>query len=529
MSKIAQYLNEHVLGEVSNLASLRAAYSRDGSVFEITPEIVVFPKVTNDVRKVARFSWQLAEKGHVLSLTPRGLGTDTTGGAIGSGIVIDLARHLNSILYVSTKDKQRIVHVQPGVTLGTLHETLKWHGITLGAYTPDVADMTVGGAIAAGVVGRSSGKYGTVADSIERMEVVLANGDLMETGRIAKRELSRKKGEQTLEGEIYRQIDGIIDDNAELIATLSSDNDNIGYRIDKVKQKDGSFDLTPLFVGSQGTLGIISEVVLDTHFYSDDESVCVVVCETKEEAHDITDMLKQLDPTTLEIIDGAYYQAARARGKRFMFDTDGELVFASLIYASFDEFSDKARSKKLKKAEKLLAKRSTSIYTSEEHRLDDLYALRDVEQAVALPLRIDETLVPVCDGAYIPTERIEEFTSLAGTLAEKLHVTLPLKINALTGIVSTRPTLHLKKVSDKQKIFKLASEYAALVHKVGGTVAGGQAEGRINAFAGYGQLDDAVVQLNESIRKVFDPFGTLNPGVKQPVDLKVLARQVRSE
>ncbi len=529
MSKIAQYLNEHLLGEVSGLTTLREVYSRDSSVFEVTPELVVFPKVTNDVRKIARFSWQLAEKGHVLSLTPRGLGTDTTGGAIGPGIIVDTTKYLNSILYVSTKDKTKIAHVQPGVTLQTLYETLKWHGITIGAYTPASENMTVGGAIAAGVVGRTSGKYGTVADAVERMEVVLANGDLIETGRISKRELSKKKGEQTLEGEIYRQLDGILDDNTELIETLSSDHDNIGYRIDKVRAKDGSFDLTPLFIGSQGTLGVISEAVLRTNFYNSDESVFVAICETTEEARDITDILRQLDPTTLEVIDGAYYHAARSRGKRFVFDTEGDLVFSALVYASFDDFSDKVRERKLKKASKLLSKRGTTTYTSEGYRLDDLYAIRDVEQAVAIPTRIDETPVWICDGAYIPAGRLEEFTGLVAELAEKIHIALPLKINALTGIVSARPTLHLKKLADKQKVFKLATEYATLVHKVGGTISGGQAEGRINSYAGYAQLDEAVVALNASIRKVFDPFATLNPGVKQAVDLKVLAKQLRGE
>lgn len=528
MSKVAQYLNEHLLGEVSNLSSLRASYARDESVFDITPEIVVFPKVTNDIRKVARFSWQLAEKGHTLSLTPRGLGTDTTGGAIGSGILIDLSRYINNILYVSIKDKSKIAHVQPGVSLRTLHETLKWHGLTIGAYTPDMSDMTVGGAIAAGSVGRTSGKYGTVADSIERMEVVLANGDLMETSRISKRELNQKKGEQTLEGEIYRQLDGIIDDNAELIASLSSDHDNMGYRIDKVKAKDGSFDVTPLFIGSQGTLGIISEVVLKTDFYSDGESVLVVACKTAEEARDITDVLRQLDPTVLEVIDGTYYDEAHERGKRFIFDADRD-SFAGIIYASFDDFNDKARNRKLKKAGKLLSRREIKLYTSEDSRLEDLYAIRDVVQSTALPLRVDESPIFMCDSAYIPEGRLEEFIGEVAALGEKMHTKLPLRVNALTGIVSTYPIVHFKKVSDKQKIFKLATEFTTLVHKAGGTIAGAQAEGRINAFAGYAQLDEAVVALNASIRKVFDPFATLNPGVKQSSDLKVLAKQLRSE
>lgn len=526
MSKIAQYLNEHLLGSVSGLATLRQQYSSDAGVLEVTPELVIYPKTTNDIRKVARFSWQLAEKGHVLSLTPRGLGQDTTGGAIGAGLLIDTSRHLNSVLYVAAKDKNKVVHVQSGTPLRTLHETLRWNGLTIGAYTPDMTSITVGGAIAGGVSSYRSGKYGTVSDAIDRMEVVLANGDLMEVGRVSKRDLSKKQGEQTLEGEIYRQIDALIEENGELIGKLSSDNDNTGYRIDQVMQKDGSFDLTPLFIGSQGTLGIISEVVLNTDFYNDEEAAMVIVCNTFGEAQDVADIVSQFDPVALLAIDGTHYDLARAHGKQFLFDADGKEV-AAVVYASFDDFSDKAREKKIKKAVKALSKKDIAIYTSLDSRIDDLYAVRDVEEVSATPLRIDETYAPICDGAHVPGVRLNEFVGEVAALAAKHHTILPLKVDMLTGVISTKALLHLKKLSDKQKVFKLATEYATLVHKIGGSTAGGQAEGRIGAYASYGQLDETIIELNEKIRNIFDPFGTLNPGVKQQADLKVLARLLK--
>ncbi len=526
MSKIAQYLNEHLLGHVSGLGTLREQYSSDAGVLEVTPELVVYPKATNDIRKVARFSWQLAEKGHVLSLTPRGFGNDVTGGAIGSGLLIDTSRYLNSILYVAIKDKDKIAHVQPGVSLKTLHETLRWNGLTIGAYTPDMQDMTVGGAIASGVSTYRSGKYGTIADAIDRMEVVLANGDLMEIGRVSKRDLSKKQGEQTLEGEIYRQIDAILEENAELIASLSSDADNTGYRIDQVQQKDGSFDLTPLFIGSQGTLGLISEVVLRTDFYNEEEAAMAIVCNTFSEARDVADILEKIEPTTLLSIDSSYYEMAQAHGKSYLFNEKDE-DFSTVVYVSFDDFSDKARERKIKKALKALSKKEVAIYTSLDSRIEDLYAIRDVAQIAMTPLRIDETYAPVCDGAHIPTVRLSEFATEVTALAEKYHTVLPLSIDMLTGVVSTRALLRLKKVSDKQKVFKLSAEYAALVHKMGGSVTGGQAEGRLGAFAEYPQLDEAVVELNNKIRKVFDPYGTLNPGVKQQADLKSLIRLLK--
>lgn len=529
MSKIAQYLNEHLQGNVSGLGTLRQQYSTDESVLQVTPELIVFPKTTNDIRKVARFAWQLAEKGHVIGLTPRGLGLDSTGGAIGSGLVIDTARYLNSILYVSGKDKNKIAHVQPGVTLRSLHEALRWNGLTISAYTPDMKDMTVGGAIAGGALTYRAGKYGSIADAIERMEVVLANGDLMEVARIGKKDLSKKQGEQTLEGEIYRQIEGLLEENADLVSRLSSDSDNTGYSIDQVQGKDGSIDLTPLFVGSQGTLGVVSEVVLKTDYYADEEAAIAVICSSFSEARDIADIIEKEEPASLMMIDSSYFELANAHGKSHLFNDESKDDFTTVVYASFDDFSDKAREKKIKKVVKHVSKKDISVYTSLDSKIEDLYAIRDVEEVATSALRVDETYVSVCDGAHIPSVRLTEFVGEVQALADRHRVSLPLNIDALSSIIRTKVLLRLKRVSDKQKVFKLASEYAALVHKYEGSLTGLQAEGRFGAFVEYSQLDETVVDLNAKIRQIFDPYGTLNPGVKQKAELKSLIRLLRDE
>jgi FAD/FMN-containing dehydrogenase len=200
MNKIAVYLNEHLLGEVTSSKAMRRRYSRDGSVLTITPEIIAFPRITNDVRKVARFSWQLAEKGHPLGLTIRGMGSDSTGAAIGKGIVLSTATHLNHILTILTKE--RLVQVQPGVSFEVLNNALRWQGLTLPNSPQNERYSTIGGAVATNALGNS----GEVSDAVEKLEIVLANGDLIETGRISKHDLSKKLGLQTFEGEIYRKI-----------------------------------------------------------------------------------------------------------------------------------------------------------------------------------------------------------------------------------------------------------------------------------------------------------------------------------
>ena len=533
MSKIAKYLNEHILGEITASKAVRERFSRDRSVLSIKPELVMFPRVTNDIRKAARFSWQLAEKGHVLPLTVRGGGSSDTGAAIGKGLVINTTSHLNNIIYIALKDRDHFVHVQPGVTFKSLNDALNWHGLSVPTFSSSSMYSTIGGAVANNSGGQFSGTSGLTGDWVKRLEVVLANGDLIETTRLRKHDVNKKIGEQTFEGEIYRKLDGLIEDNQVLIneKLTGIGVDNTGYaRIAQVKQRDGSFDLTPLMIGSQGTLGIISEIVLKTDYVSKDFSALAAVVASHEVARDAADALRGVNADSIETIDGALYDQARASGKSYPFfsSTDSDNAIGAVVYAQFNDFNDRARERKLKKAIKILRKFNAVILTSDDHSMDELSAIRDVAHSIYSSDNGDYSYPPLLDGASISDGRREEFSGAVYALAARHHVTLPLHTRVLDGVIYTRPGLQLDKVSDKQKVFKLINEYAQLVDKCGGTFLADSSEGRLKANAAYSIIDEDVQRLYEQIRAIFDPFGTLNPGVKQTSDLKSMVEALRS-
>jgi len=526
MNKIAVYLSQHLSGEVTSAQSLRKLYATDASILSIAPEIVAFPRVTNDIRKIARFTWQLAEKGHAVSMTPRGLGGDTTGGAIGKGIVIDTSKYLDAIIEIAAKDK--LVHVQPGATLSQIDDALKWQGLILpGAYHRGVRNITIGGAIA----NDSLGADGSVANSIKKLEVVLANGDVIETGRMSRRDINKKLGLQTFEGEIYRKLEGLLEDNDTVIQQLSADDahDNTGYkRIASIKdKKDGSIDLTPLFIGSQGTLGIISEVVLKTDFYSVNETHAAIVTDSPQAARDLSERLAELEPTELRIVDGDLLRRAAKNGTVFSVLGSVEQTGA-VIYMRFGDFSERAQQGKLKKARKLLQKMNLTLIDSTERNPDDFRPITGIPQTLQLGSSDDKVAVPIINGAFIPKNRREEFEEAILALAKKHHIDLPFELNVLDGTYDFYPVFDIDSVSAKQKLFKLMTEFAELVDKCDGAVTSDGAEGRLKANSAWGTLSDEQIELYKQVREIFDPFGTLNPGVKQTTELRSLVAALRS-
>jgi len=528
MSKIAGYLQEHLQGEVSTNSALRAAFSHDMSILEMTPEMIIYPRITNDIRKVMRFTWQLAEKGHVLPVTPRGGGTNNTGAAIGKGIIISTTAHMNDILEFD--GKQRLIRLQPGVGTRTLSTALVLHGLAIPSFIRADSRATVGGAVADGATSWLSAVSGGIQTSTQQLEVVLANGDVLQTERLSKRDLNKRKGLQTFEGEIYRSLDNLIEDNKELIEQkIGVDTaDSSGYSaIAKVKQRDGSFDLTPLFIGSQGTLGIISELIMKAEFSGAHYAVATIAFPTKEAARDSFEILRTFEPAFLEYFDNAFFETAARYGKKYDFyqQTDG-----AAIVIGFNDLSDRARRKKLQKVVKYFAKQEVTIDARDESlEAEELLGILDIGAYTVLPQEAHVASPPLFDNVFIPPERFEEFRGAVDILAQKYHTQLPIRYRILDSIVFTRPVLSFQKVGDKQKIFKLLEEFSSLVAQYSGTLVGVGGEGRVKTRFTQAQLDDDVRELYAAIKAIFDPYNLLNPGVKQTYELRELVSLLRND
>ncbi|MBI4578732.1 MAG: FAD-binding oxidoreductase, partial [Planctomycetes bacterium] len=215
----------------------RQLYSTDASIYQIEPLGVAFPKSAGEAASVIRAAVDLG-----INVIPRGAGTGLAGGAVGSGLVVEFARYNRQIAGLDRE--KRTVRVAPGVVLDQLNEFLAPHGLWFG---PDVATSsraTLGGMIANNSSGARAPLYGTTAEHIRSLEIILADGEIVNVG----------EGCEPLP-EIRAAVDGIVGRHGDLIREKLHDRIPKrwpGYGFDRYLRKPG--DLAKIVAGSEGTL-----------------------------------------------------------------------------------------------------------------------------------------------------------------------------------------------------------------------------------------------------------------------------------
>jgi FAD/FMN-containing dehydrogenase len=530
MSKVAHYLQEHLVGEIMTGTDARRYFATDGSILQLAPALIVYPRNENDVRKTARFSWQLAERGRVIPITPRGAGTDRTGAALGSGIMLVFPAHMNRI--VDLDNKSGVVTVEPGINFGKLEQALHTHGRFLPPYPPSAEYSTVGGSLANNASGEKSVKYGDMAAYAQSLRVVLANGEVIETSRLNKRDLSKKLGLATFEGEIYRSLDALIEENHELIQSLARGvtKNNAGYNLIDVKQKNGSFDLTPLFAGSQGTLGIITEATFDTEPYNPETALIMAQFDSLEQAQTAILELRSLKelPSSIELVDGITLQAIHDLNPNQLKEVVQPPFPAVSLLVEFDD--DKRHIKKTAKRAERILESLASTFTS-TFNVDEKQQLAKLRQAVSSWIGYNEGQarpLPLVDGA-VPVDRLREYMDGVYGLLEANSIKTGLWGHAGDGHLTLRPRLNIGMVGDRQKAFRFLDAYHKLVIDMGGTITFEAGDGRLRTPYLEAMYGPEAYNLLKKVKNIFDPYDMLNPGVKFGTSMDDVKAIVRSD
>jgi len=531
MSKVAHYLQEHLLGEVLTSLSARKYFSTDGGVFEALPSIIVYPQNENDVRKTARFAWQLAERGRPIPITARGRGSDQAGAAIGTGIMLVFPTHMNRILEFDPKAGS--VTVEPGIVYSKLQQALHTHGRFLPPYPSSIEFSTLGGAVANNAAGEKTIKYGSTRNYVKSLRVVLANGEVIETKRLTKRELNKKMGLSSFEGEIYRALDSLLEENQSIIDAmqLNVTKNSAGYYLEGVRGKGGTFDLTPLFVGSQGTLGIVTEATFNTEPHNPETTLIAAFFDDIETAEKAVMEINSLpeQPSALELVDENLLNFIDTHNPNQLKGIVEKPFHKLVVLIEFDNPSERTQKRMSKRAQKILSKHAVSFQVeTEELAKERLWKIRHSAASVITHTEGTAKALPIIEDGIVPSEKLTKYIEGIYEIFDKYNLKIAVWGHAGNANLHMQPFLDLGQVGDRQKVFKIIDDYYKLVISLGGSTSGEHSDGRLRAPYLEQLYGEEIYGLFTKLKSIFDPHNILNPGVKVNVtinDIKPMLRQ----
>lgn len=248
------------MGDIDSTEATKQLYSHDASLFELIPELVVFPKDVSDLQRLVAAVNETKSSIPNLSLTARSAGTDMSGGAISESVLVDFRKYFTNIEEVT----DLAAKVQPGVLYRDFEKETLAHNNALLPSFPASRDLaSVGGMVANNSGGEKSLEFGKTENFVTGLSVVLSDGKSYHLKALNKDELEVKKAQRDFEGRIYKEMFDLLEANYDAIkiAKPKVSKNSTAYNLwDVWDRESGIFDMTKLFVGSQGTLGLVSDI-----------------------------------------------------------------------------------------------------------------------------------------------------------------------------------------------------------------------------------------------------------------------------
>ncbi|HCR55652.1 TPA: FAD-binding oxidoreductase [Candidatus Saccharibacteria bacterium] len=289
-------------GELDVTDSVREFYSHDASLFELKPEVVGFPKDSKDLQAVVQFVNKHKKKFPELNITPRSRGTDMSGAAIGDSILLDVSKHMNKLLAVSKAEAT----VQPGMMYRDFEaETLK-KGALLPSYPASRELASVGGMVSNNSGGEKSLEYGKTDKFVTELKVILSDGNEYTLKPLTRTQLIKKMSQKDFEGKLYKETFELLEEHYDEIQAAAPHvtKDSTGYHLWNVWNREtGIFDLTKLFVGAQGTLGLISEATVNLVPHKPHSGLLVLFLRDIDDLGELIPAVLKHKPATFESFD----------------------------------------------------------------------------------------------------------------------------------------------------------------------------------------------------------------------------------
>jgi FAD/FMN-containing dehydrogenase/Fe-S oxidoreductase len=471
----------------------RQLYSTDASIYQIEPVAVGFPCNARQASALIQAALQAG-----VTVTPRGAGTGLVGGAIGEGLVIDFARYNR---HISDLDlERRTVRVGPGVVLDQLNDFLRPHHFCFG---PDVATSsraTLGGMIANNSSGAHTPVYGTTADHISELEIVMANGTVVRIG--TKCETLRKHCQMLQDLVCFHELDITERLPQGLLKRWP------GYALDRCLREPNN--LNHLLCGSEGTLAAITSAELKIVPVPEQKGLGLIFFASVAEAMQATVELLDLKPAAIEHVDRVLLDQTKGQlefaAARGFLELDHKPCQSILLVEFFDAVADRLAAL----AKRRIGLRKTLVSNPAEANL--VWALRKAGLSLITGRKGDAKPVTGIEDTAVLPKQLPEYVAALQRLLASLGLQASFYGHAASGLLHVRPVLDLHSAEELKKFRRLVNEVSALVRHFKGSIAGEHGVGIARTEFMADQLGENLVGVMREIKAAFDPDNLFNPG-----------------
>lgn len=524
-------------GEVDDSLQTRDFYSHDASMFEIRPELVVMPRDSADVCLIVKLAAQHKKHLPQLSLTGRSAGTDMAGGAINNSVILDFSKHFTAIEHVTGTEAR----TQPGVFYRDFEKETLRHGALMPTYPASRDLCTVGGMVANNSGGEKSLEYGKVKDFVRELRVVFSDGNEYVVKPLTKRQLDAKMAQGDFEGNIYKKVYELCEQHYDQIkaACPQVTKNSMGYTLWEVWDREtGVFDLTKLIVGSEGTLGFVTDITYRLVPARPHSGLLVLFLKDVGALGELIPKVLEQKPATFECFDQATLLLTikfmpaflKMLGlRRFIhlvvsLIPDGAQLLHGIpkmiLMVEFNgETEDEVR-EKVKALHRSLrgyrARYEINGFEEDptEGKSEKFWIMRRYAFQILRKKVKDKHTAPYIDDLIVRPEYLVEFLPQLRKLIKKYKLFATIQGHIGDGNFHIIPLMKIEDPAERAKFQPSQKEVNELVLRYHGSLSGEHNDGLVRGPWLEQQFGRDVLELFRDVKHIFDPQNIFNPHKK---------------
>lgn len=534
-SELLQEIKKIFDGEVNSDLKTLDTYSRDASLLEVTPELVLFPKNTEDIKKLVKFVNENKADNPNLSVTARAAGTCMSGGSLTESVMLDMTKHFGGVLSVNSEEAT----VLPGTFYRDFEvETLK-HNAILPSYTASKMLCTVGGMVANNSAGEKTLAYGKTEKYVKELKVVFSDGNEYVTKPLSKGELEVKMAQGDFEGELYKNLYNLILENKERIKYAKPDvsKNSAGYYLWNVLNEENEseyFDINKLIVGSQGTLGIVTEIKFKLVPVKSKSKLYVIFMRNLDHLSELVNEILPFNPESLESYDDSTMKLAfrflPEMVKKMKVHHFVKLMFGFLpelgmiikgglpkliLLVEFSDNDEKEIDKKMYDLDRKIHHFgfTTRLSRSEEESSKYWTIRRESFNLLRQHVKGART-APFVDDVIVKPKYLPEFLPKMRKILDEHKLVYTIAGHAGNGNFHIIPLMNMKDPENAKVIPIVSDKIYSLVKEYKGSIDAEHNDGIIRTPYLEQMFGHEVVELFKKTKKIFDPQNIFNPGKK---------------